>query len=146
MSKQTQKNATTIVAGRDLFLASTPAVEIVQVPTPEFGEGVVVNVKAMTAGERDRFEESMKKGKGRNTTVDLRNFRARLCVASIVDENGVKLFTSADLPVLSTYPVKVLQRICNAAIEASGLNDEDDDDGDPLDDSDETSGNDSNSD
>jgi len=142
MSKATQTGPKTVVFGRDQFLSAVPALEVVPVPLPEFGAGVVVNVMAMTAGQRDRFEESLKKGKGRNTTVDLRNFRARLCVASIVDEHGVKVFTSADLPALSAYPVKVLQRICNAAIEASGLNDEDED-ADPLDDSDETSGSDS---
>jgi hypothetical protein len=142
MSKQTAAVNKTVVFGRDQFLSAVPALEIVDVPVPEFGEGVVVRVKGMSAGERDRFEESLKRGKGKNLTVDLRNFRARLCVASIVDEHGVKVFTSADLPALSAYPVKVLQRICNAAIEASGLNDEDEGD-DPLDDSDETTPSDS---
>lgn len=142
MSKQAQAQSSVVVAGRDMWTSLKPVVEIIQVPAPEFGDGVVVNVKGMTAGERDRFEESLKKGKGRNMKVDLRTFRARLCIASIVDENGERIFSSADLPMLSAYPVKILQRICKAATEASGLEDDDEDE-DPLDDSDETSGGDS---
>ncbi len=147
MSKSTAVNNETIqpspvrVFGRDQFLAQAPVLDTVQVPIPEFGEGVVVNVRAMSAGDRDRFEESMKKGKGKNTTIDLRNFRARLCIASIVDETGAKVFSGIDLPALSAYPVKILQRICQAATEASGLDDDDEDGDDPLDDSGETSAN-----
>jgi hypothetical protein len=120
MSKQT-----TVVFGRDQILAAKPVLEVEQVAVPEWGEGVVVNVRAMTASERDRFEESMKKGTGKNTTVDLSNFRARLCVASIVDEQGVRCFTNADIPALGAQPVKILQRICEVATRLSGLSGED---------------------
>jgi len=143
MSKQAVETVKTVTAGHSLFAGLSPALTIVEVPLPELGEGVVVKVQAMTAGQRDRWEASMTVGKGKKTHMDTRSFRARLVIASVIDDDGNKVFTSADLPMLNAYPVKLLQRICKAATEASGLADDDDEDDDPLDDSGETAESDS---
>ena len=52
------------------------------VPVPEFGEGVVVPVWGMSAGERTRFEQSLLGKDGKQSKALLAEIRARLVVAS----------------------------------------------------------------
>jgi hypothetical protein len=56
-------------------------------------------VRAMTAGEKDRFDLAHTKAEGRD-------FRARLLAASVCDESGSLLFTEKDIPALSGLPAR----------------------------------------
>ncbi len=77
-----------------------------------------VRVRELTAAERDYFEAMMLSAGGK-TNID--NVRARLCVLSLVDENGARLFRDGEEAVLGQYPAAALDVIFQAALEVNGL-------------------------
>lgn len=93
---------------RESFLASFqvkfPAHEKVDVP----GIGEVL-VKKLNAGEQDRFEIG-------NTKTEGREFRARMVVATTIDERGMHLFTDDDIPTLLQFDAETLDPIVVAAL------------------------------
>ncbi len=96
---------------REQFLAPID-LERVEVPVPELGDSVFV--RAMTAGERDRFESEQLQTEGRD-------FRARLATYTVCDAAGVLLFTPADVPALSGLPASTLSRVADAALKLNSL-------------------------
>lgn len=87
--------------------------------------GGTVYVKGMTGRERDQFEASIIRTKGRNQTINLQDVRAKLCVLTICDENGVRLFEDADIPALSEKSAGELQKVFEVAQRLSGITEED---------------------
>lgn len=79
-----------------------------QVDVPEWGGYVWVHV--MSGSDRDRWEtEIIKSSKdGKDATE---NTRAKLIVLTVRDENGVPLFTSADVEALGRKHYAVLDRV-----------------------------------
>ena len=98
-------------------------IEKVYVPVPEWGGGVYV--RGMSGAERDEFEESLVKGKGRNREVNLRNARAKLVVLCAVDEQGRQIFAKEAYRKLGSKSAKALDRIYAVASELSGVSEED---------------------
>ena len=94
-----------------------------EVEVPEWGGSVMV--RGMTGAERDAFEESVLTGRGKNRNVNLRNFRARLVVKSVVDKKGDRLFTMADIDALGAKSAAALGRCFDVATRLSGMSDED---------------------
>ncbi len=92
---------------------------------PEWGGDVLV--KALTGAERDAFEEEIIQIKGKKTTMNRQNFRARFVAASLVDEDGKKLFTPDQIKALGQKSAAALQRVFDLAADLSGLSDEDED-------------------
>jgi len=90
------------------------------VPVPEFGEGVVVPVWGMTALERTRFEQSMQ-GKSGPVAARVLEIRERLVVACCKSDDGVPLFTAADVQAIGQQRADVVERIVNAAQRLSGF-------------------------
>ena len=90
---------------------------------PEWGGSLIV--KGLTAAERDKYEAHLIVQKGKNTTVNMKNARARLVMLSVVDESGKQLFTEADISALGTKSAAVLDRIFDVASRLSGISDED---------------------
>lgn len=76
------------------------------VAVPEWGGTVMV--KTLTGRERDRFELSCQ-----GATRD--NIRATLAALACCDENGVPLFTPADIPALGEKSAAALDRIFDVA-------------------------------
>ena len=95
--------------------------EIVEVP--EWGGSV--KVQGLTGTERDQFESALIKGKGKNTTMNLRNVRAKLVAHSIVDDDGNRLFTDHDVGVLGAKSAAALDRVFAVAQKLSGITKED---------------------
>jgi hypothetical protein len=77
------------------------------VPTPEWGGDVYV--RTMTAGERDRWESE-------HFADPKTDVRGRLAAFTLCDEQGNRLFTSADIGALSALSCKPLARIWDVAI------------------------------
>jgi hypothetical protein len=106
--------------------------KIDQVMLPEWGEDVCLYVRSLTGKQRDDFELSMIKGKGKNSEINLRNLRARLIVLTAVDsDNPVEaklVFTRADESWLGDKNAAPLQRLYAKAQDLSGLTAEDVDD------------------
>ena len=99
-------------------------VEIRDVAVPEWGGDV--RVKALTGRERDALEKTMLDGKpGKAPQVNLSNFRAKLCAASMVDENGARLFSERDVEQLGAKSSKALARVFDVASKLSGFTDTD---------------------
>ena len=92
-----------------------------------------VRIKDLTAGERDRIEQSCTverlvtvKGKRKlKKDFSMDGIRAKFVAACVVDENGAPLFSEADVKALNTLNAKALDRIFTAIKDRNGLSDED---------------------
>ena len=88
--------------------------EIVEVPQ----WGGSVKVRGMNAGERDRFEEAIRKH-------GMANLRSILASMTIIDEDGNRIFTDKEVDKLGTKSAEALDLIVEVASRLSGLLDED---------------------
>lgn len=112
---------TKAVLSRDAILASQD-IQTEEVSIPEWGG--VVYVRGLTGKERDQFELSMVQGKGKSQELNLKNFRAKLIVLSVVDgpNSTTRLFTPADVVALGEKSASALQEVFKVAQRLSGLN------------------------
>lgn len=94
-----------------------------EVPVPEWG-GVVL-VKGLTGEQRNDYEMSLIQGKGKNRDVNMKNAVAKLVGLSIVDEDGKRIFTDADVEALGKKSGAALSRVQAVASKLSGLSDGD---------------------
>lgn len=105
------------------------------VSVPEWGGEVWI--AGLTGTDRDAFEAEMfnlkvnRNGRGRNgtttTEINLNKvaIRAGLLSRTIVDENGIKLFTADDVKALGEKSAKALDRCYEVAQQLSGITEED---------------------
>jgi hypothetical protein len=112
------------VIERTVFLADT-TIPREDVPVPEFGEGVVVPVWGMSAGERTRFEQSLLDSSGKQSKARLGEIRARLVVASCRNDDGSPIFTLEDVQAIGAKRADVVERIVNTAQRLSGFSNAD---------------------
>jgi len=94
-----------------------------EVQVPEWGGSVLV--RAMTGTERDNYEQTIVVQKGKDTRVNMRNARAKLVALSVVDEQGRRLFSDADISALGNKSAAALQRVFDVATRLSGISDQD---------------------
>ena len=120
--KQETTDEKVVILSKDLIFAADD-IERVYVPTPEWGGGVYV--RGMTGAERDEYEQSLVRGKGRNQEINVKNARAKLVVRCAVDEQGRQLFGKDDFRRLGSKSAKALDRIYAVARDLSGVSDED---------------------
>lgn len=104
---------------RDEFLRVPPVV-IREVPLPEKGDGATIRVKGLTAKEWSLFEQGVQDKDGLPDPAKQKEKMARLVVHSCVNDDNSRMFTMADLPLVQEQLVGVIDRICDAAWEASG--------------------------
>lgn len=98
-----------------------------RVEVPEWNGHVWV--RSLTGAERDSFENSIIEGRGRNRTVNLLNFRAKMVAAAAITSKGDQLFTDpAHVLALGKKSARALQRVFDVAQELSGLTEQDVDD------------------
>lgn len=115
-----------MILSREKILGSAGKRQTKVVPVPEIEEGGEVVVQSMTGAERDRFESSLViEGKNGKTKADLKNVRARLVAATVVDDKGRKLFTVNDVEELGKISAAALDRMFSAARELSGMSEKD---------------------
>lgn len=79
-------------------------------------------VKVMSGAERDRWELSTT---ALLKTPNLANIRASLCVMTICDEKGKRIFTNDQINALGDKSAVVLDRIFDIARRINKLNDDD---------------------
>lgn len=111
-----------MVLDREAILKAND-IEKREVYIPEWGGSVYV--RGMTGRERDQFEANIIRQRGRNTEINMKNARAKLVVMCTVDQEGNRLFTDADVALLSEKSAKALDRIFVVAQELSGITRED---------------------
>lgn len=93
------------------------------VEVPEWGG--TVRVRMMTGAERDAFEESLSRTKGKSVKTNLANLRARLVAKTVVNEQGKRLFTDAEAGVLGQKSAAALDRVFEAARRLNGMTEQD---------------------
>lgn len=108
--------------GRDAILAASDAT-FEDVVVAEWGG--TVRVRGLTGKERDEFEASMLVKRGNKRDVSLINARAKLVSLAVVDEDGTRVFTDADVTELGSKSAAALTRVYEVASRLSGLSDED---------------------
>lgn len=108
--------------GRDAILGAVD-VQYQEVDVPEWGGKV--RIKGLTAGERDTFEASILQGKGKNTSVNHKNMRAKLLAMSIVDAEGNRIFGNDDIAALGKKSSKAINRLFDIATELNGIGEDD---------------------
>ena len=95
------------------------------VPVPELGEGCVIPVWGMTAGERTRFEQGLLDKNGKQSAAKVQEVRARLLVACCRNDDGTPLFTMEDIAAIGQQRADVIERIVNVAQRLSGFSNAD---------------------
>jgi len=111
-----------MILGRDAILkAEDLKRELVNVK--EWGGDVYI--RCMTGTERDAFESTVYGIKGKNVEMNKENFRARLLVFTLADENNKPLFAEADISALGAKSAKVLDRLFTIALKINGLSNTD---------------------
>lgn len=95
--------------------------EIVHVP--EWDGDVMVC--SLTGVQRDHFEETIVRKRGKNIDVNMHNLRAKLVALSVVDKDGSRIFTDADAIALGKKNASAIQRIYDVAARLSGLSKDD---------------------
>jgi hypothetical protein len=94
--------------------------------------GGKVLVRALSASERDEFETSLVKMRGKERTISTSNIRAKLCALAIVDPlhfelNGeaVRAFSDEQIAELGAVDAGEMSKIYDKAAELSGITEAD---------------------
>ncbi|WP_337219400.1 hypothetical protein [Vibrio parahaemolyticus] len=87
-----------------------------EVQVPEWGGSVFVRV--MGGSERDAFEAI-------HIQSPHKDFRARLTVQTACDENGVRLFTDADIDALGKKSAAAIDKVFAVSCRINGLTKQD---------------------
>ena len=91
-----------------------------EINIPEWGGSVIISTISGTA--RDAFEQSLVDGKG---NYKPKNVRAKLLIASCVNEKGAPLFTKEDIVALGNKSGAALDRLFAAVQKLNAVTDED---------------------
>jgi hypothetical protein len=91
-----------------------------EVTVPEWNGSVLV--RGMTGRERDAFEVSlMTQGRNGRREVNTANVRAKLVVRCVVDDDGNRVFTDADIAELGDHSAAAVDRVYAVAARLSGM-------------------------
>ena len=84
-----------------------------------------VFVRTLTGTERDDFEQSCVNQKSKNKDLNLKNIRARLCVLTMCDDKGTRLFDARDIDALGKKSASALDIVFSVAQRLNGLGNQD---------------------
>ena len=109
----------------DILKAEDLAAE--EVDVPEWGGSVLV--RGMTGQELDAFQMAARDQRtGQRLPGAMGNIRAKTIARCIVDDDGNRLFTDADVAALGEKSGAAIDRVFAVASRLSGMNDEDQED------------------
>lgn len=107
-----------MLLSKDQILARRPLPsEAVEVPEWDGS----VRIQGLSAGEADQFSASLVKRVGKNVEMDREHYCAKLLSRCLVNEQGERLLSEADILVLSQQPAAPIQRLAVIAERLSGL-------------------------
>lgn len=109
-----------MILSREAILGSSD-LKTETVAVPEWGGEVLV--AAMSGEARDAWEQELVIREGNRTRANLVNVRARLVAATVVDEQGKRLFSAADMEALGAKSASALDRVCKVAQRLNGMTD-----------------------
>jgi hypothetical protein len=90
------------------------------VTVPDLGGDVIL--QEMSGTQRDAWEQSLQ---SRDKQGNLVNARAKLVVATLVNEDGTRMFSDDDVDCVGEIPFSVLDRICDVALRLNHLRPQD---------------------
>ena len=93
------------------------------VECPEWGG--MVRIRTLTGTERDTWEIQVFKTKGKDVEWNRLNFRAKLLVLTIVDEDNKRIFDEKDLAELALKSSLPIDRCATVAMRINGIMKED---------------------
>lgn len=96
-----------------------------EVEVPEWGGSVLV--RGMSGRERDAFEvDTSTEQRGRGVPKrNLVNIRAKVVARCVVDDDGQRLFSDADVAALGEKSGAAIDRVFEVAARLSGMSEED---------------------
>jgi hypothetical protein len=97
-------------------------IKTVTVDVPEWGG--VVCVKVMSGMERDAFDQFVYDSRGEDKKINLAQTRAKLCILTICDEKGNRIFGDDDLALVGSKSASAIDRIVAAARKLNALDGE----------------------
>jgi hypothetical protein len=109
------------VGRREKLLGAKPPTERVYIAALD--ETFIV--RGMTGVERDAFEASCFEGRGRKRDFNMRNLRSKMVAYCVVEEDGSRTFSDADVIALGEARADVIDRLFGIAQRLSGMRDED---------------------
>jgi hypothetical protein len=118
----------TVLTREGLTTGKAREIAIERVPMPELGEGAVAILRGMTGTDRDSYESGLVIQKGKRSTVNLVDIRAKLVARCLIDEAGQRLFTDEEVGLVGAMRADLLDRLYKVAQRLCGLSDEDADD------------------
>jgi len=104
-------------------ILSVTDVKFEDVTVPEWG-GETVRLKCMTGAERDEYESLLYDFSESGVKMKRDNYRAKLLVFTIVDEQMNRVFSVKDVGELSTKSAKAIDRLFTIAQKLNGLSKE----------------------
>lgn len=114
------------VLSRDAFVGpQARQIVVEEVPMPELGDGAVALVRGMTGTDRDAYEAAMITQRGKRSTVNLENMRAKLVARCLVNPDGTRVFTDDEIGHVGQMRADLLDRLYAVAQRLSGLREED---------------------
>jgi len=113
-----------MILTRDVILKAKD-LKTESVKVPEWHKNGEVVVSTMTGTARDEFETSLFTSKGGDAKRNMANMRAKLLVMCIVDKDGKRVFTEADINRLGAKSAKPLDRLFSVAQRLNGIGVED---------------------
>jgi len=116
-----KKEKMPVLNREDILAADDIVTEAVEVP--EWGGTVLV--RGMSGKQRDIFDAGWIKDTEDSRKVNITNFRARLCAATVVNEAGKYIFTPKDVSDLAKKSATALQKVFDVAVELCGLSEGD---------------------
>jgi hypothetical protein len=93
------------------------------VNVPEWGYRL--KVRGLMGDERDRYETSFVTFNGNQRVMNMTNARARLVALGTIDEDGKRVFTTAQAEALGKKSAAALERVFSRIQELSGMTDDD---------------------
>jgi hypothetical protein len=110
---------------REAILNCDDTPDLTPVAIPEWGYETGVFIKVMSGSQRDEYEDaSITTGTDGKATVSRKNFRARLLVNTLCDENGDLIFAKSDIPKLGSKSSIVVDRLVDVALKVNKITEE----------------------
>ena len=112
-----------ILSKEDLFAATNPVIEYVELPSLKAG----LYVRGMTALERDQFETMGMNKSGKLESQRLHGVRARTLLMGVCNKDGSPFFSqsSADLLRVNNLPAGVVDTLYKRILRLSGIGEDD---------------------
>jgi hypothetical protein len=100
-------------------ILSAPDIGTETVDVPEWGGQI--HIRTLTGAEYDRWQESILIRRGDRSQVKIQGARVQLIALCIVDDNGKRIFTDKDIPLLNKKSSAGIARVYDAVCKQSRI-------------------------